>query len=355
MSQRFVIYGATGYTGKLIAEAAAAGAIAPLVAGRSEDKLRAVAEPLGLPYRAVSLDDPAGLDALLAEAEVVLHVAGPFSATSRPMADACLRTGTHYLDVTGEIAVFEALAGRGAEARDKGIMLMPGVGFDVVPTDCLAAYVASRLPEATELRLYIAGLGAASRGTSKTGVEGLAAGTRVRRGGRIARLRWGDRVRVDFGDGERECIAIGWGDVSSAYHTTGIPDVRVYFEATPQLRQMDFLSRNFRWLMGWAPVQRRLKAAVERQPEGPSERHRARGRCTIVGEARDAGGRRVRARLETPEGYTLTVHTALAIAERVLAGESRPGFQTPGGLFGPDFILEFEGCERRDLDGSLEG
>ncbi|HEX9734485.1 MAG TPA: saccharopine dehydrogenase NADP-binding domain-containing protein [Thermoanaerobaculia bacterium] len=347
---RLVIYGATGYTGKLVSRAAAERGLEPLLAGRSEARLRAVAEPLGLPYRAAPVDDAAALDALLAEARVVLHLAGPFSATSRPMADACLRTGTHYLDVTGEIDVFEALAGRDAEARDRGIMLMPGVGFDVVPTDCLAAHLAACLPAATELRLYVSGLGAASRGTAKTGVESLGAGTRERRGGRIGRLRWGDRARVDFGDGDRECVAIGWGDVATAYHTTGIPDVRVYFEATAQLRTLDVLSRHFRWLMGSSPVKAVLKAAVERQPEGPSERHRARGRCVILGEARDAGGRRVRARLATPESYTLTVHTALAVAERVLAGAASPGFQTPGGLFGPDFILEFEGCERRDLD-----
>lgn len=331
MADQLVIYGATGYTGKLVSRAAAARGLEPVLAGRSAAKLRAVAEPLGLPYRTAPLDDAPGLNALLADARVVLHLAGPFSATSRPIVDACLRTGTHYLDVTGEIDVFEALADRDVEARDQGIMLMPGVGFDVVPTDCLAAHLAARLPAATELRLFISGLGAASRGTAKTGVEGLATGTRVRRDGRIGRLRWGDRVRVDFGDGERECLAIGWGDVSTAYHTTGIPDVRVYFEATPQLRTLDVLSRNFRWLLGWPPVQAALKAAVERQPEGPSDRHRARGRSVIVGEAHDADRRRVRAHLKTPEGYTLTVQTSLAIAERVLAGEASPGFRTPGG------------------------
>ncbi len=350
MNDRLVIYGATGYTGKLISKTAAEKGLAPVLAGRDPAKLEAVAGPLSLERRAAALDDPAGLDALLDGAGVVIHVAGPFSATSKPMADACLRAGVHYLDVTGEIDVFETLAARDAEAREKGVMLMPGVGFDVVPTDCLAAHLKERLPEATELRFYISGIGAPSRGTAKTGVEGLKAGTRVRRGGKIVALARAARVTRDFGDGGRRYLAIGWGDVSTAYRTTGIGDVEVYFEARSQLETLDFLGRNFGWLMGSGPVQRWLKAAVDRQPEGPSEAQRARSFSVIVGEVKDPAGRVTRARLRTPEGYTLTARTAPAVAERVLAGDARPGFQTPGGLFGPDFILEFEGCEREDLE-----
>lgn len=349
MAGRLVIYGATGYTGRLIAQRAAGAGLAPLLAGRNAARLAAVAEPLGLDHRAAALDDGAALDRLLAGAGAVLHVAGPFSATWRPMAEACLRNRCHYLDVTGEIDVFEALAARGEEARARGVMLLPGTGFDVVPSDCLAVHLKRRLPAATALELYVSIRGGPSRGTAKTGIEGLGQGVRARRGGRIVRLRRGARTRVDFGDGERDCLAVGWGDVSTAYHSTGIPDVTVYFEATGQLRLLDLLSRNLRWLMGTAPVERLLKAAIDRQPPGPSDRARARGRSILVGEVRDGDGNRTRSRLDAPEGYTLTAATATAIAERVLAGDAVPGFQTPGRLFGPDFILRFDGCRRRDL------
>jgi short subunit dehydrogenase-like uncharacterized protein len=98
----------------------------------------------------------------------VLCAAGPFSATSRPVADACLRNRVHYLDITGEIDVFEALAARDAEAKARGIMLLPGVGFDVAPSDCLAAHLKRRLPDANDLRPYLSLRANTSRGTAKT-------------------------------------------------------------------------------------------------------------------------------------------------------------------------------------------
>src|SRR5690606_37223372 len=151
----------------------------------------------------------------LSQVDVVLHIAGPFSQTSQPMVDACLRTGTHYLDITGEIDVFEACAARDEAAQKAGVMIMPGVGFDVVPSDCLAAHMKARLPDATELTLAISGLGHMSHGTAKTGVESIGKGTRIRRGGRIVTSRKPLHREIDFGQGAKSCIAIGWGDVST--------------------------------------------------------------------------------------------------------------------------------------------
>src|ERR1700730_6262083 len=156
-TNRFFIYGATGYTGKLTARTAKEKGLKPILAGRNEAKLKAIAEPLGFQSRAFDLSERTKLDAALAEVDAVLHIAGLFSSTSKPMADACLRTGTHYLDITGEIDVFEALAARDAEARQAGIMLLPGVGFDVVPSDCLAVHLKEKLPDADDLKIYIAG------------------------------------------------------------------------------------------------------------------------------------------------------------------------------------------------------
>ena len=137
MNGAILIYGATGYTGKLIAKTAVDRGARPILAGRNLEKVRAVAEPLGLAALAFDLRDPGRIDAAIKDVSVVLNVAGPFSATSRPMADACLRNHVHYLDITGEIDVFEALAARDAEAKSRGVMLLSGVGFDVVPSDCL--------------------------------------------------------------------------------------------------------------------------------------------------------------------------------------------------------------------------
>ena len=199
MSHQFMIYGATGYTGKLVARTAKQKGLAPLLSGRNPEKLKRIAQETGFEHQAIDLSDAAALDAGLAQVDVVLHIAGPFSHTSRPMVDACLRTGTHYLDITGEIDVFEACAARSAEAKEKGVMLMPGVGFDVVPSDCLAAHMKRRMPDAVKLTLALSGLNSASRGTAKTGVESISLGTRVRRGGKIVSVSEPIVETFDFG------------------------------------------------------------------------------------------------------------------------------------------------------------
>lgn len=351
MGDRFMIYGATGYTGKLVARSAKAQGLSPLLAGRNEARLKSIAAQHGFEYQPIALDDPEALDAGLAQVDAVLHIAGPFSQTSRPMVDACIRTGTHYLDITGEIDVFEACAARNEEAEAAGVMLMPGVGFDVVPSDCLAAHMKVRLPDARELTLGISGLGQMSHGTAKTGIESIGKGTRMRRNDRITVADKTPRREIDFGTGMKPAVAIGWGDVSTAWHSTKIPDITVYFESSPQLEQMAKMGGMARWFLARGFMQRMLKKRIERQPEGPSDAERAGGYSVLYGEAVGPDGETVRSLLRTPEGYTLTAMTSLEIVRRVLAGEAQPGFRTPSSVFGPDFITGFEGCMRQDLNG----
>jgi short subunit dehydrogenase-like uncharacterized protein len=351
MSDKFMIYGATGYTGKLVARTAKALGMHPILAARNEARLKSVAGQHGFDFRAFALEDTPALMEALAEVDVVLHIAGPFSATSKPMLDACMKTGTHYLDITGEIDVFEACAARDEEAVQAGIMVMPGVGFDVVPSDCLAAHMKARMPDAVELTLSISGLSAMSRGTAKTGVESIGEGTRVRHDGHIMALKTPPRTEIDFGDGPRLAIALGWGDVSTAYYSTGIPNITVYFEASPQLEQMANLGGFKRWIASLGFMQRRLKAQVDKMPEGPSDAERREGQGILIGEAVNLAGDRVVSRLTCPEGYTLTAMTSLEIVRRTLAGEFQPGFKTPSLAYGADFVTEFDGCLRQDLNG----
>ena len=345
-----LIYGATGYTGRLIAKAASDRGARPILAGRILDKVKRVAEPLGLSARAFELGDAARIDAAIKDVSVVLCAAGPFSATSRPMADACLRNRVHYLDITGEIAVFEALAARDAEAKARGVMLLPGVGFDVVPSDCLAAHLKRRLPDANDLRLYLS-LGAnMSRGTAKTMIEAIAAGTRMRRKGRIVSRDRAEVGSCDFGEGEKPTVEVSWGDVATAFHSTGIPNIDVHFEASPAIRAFARTPWFVKSFLGLDPIQSILKSQVNRLPEGPSEADRRAGQAVLVGQARNDQGQTVRSRMRTPEGYSLTTITAFDAACRVVAGEIKPGFQTPSRAFGADYILNFDGVVREDLN-----
>ena len=350
MIGRFMIYGASGYTGKLLMRAAREEGLNPIIAGRSEAKLKSLSNQYGFESRAFDLSDRRAMDEALGEVDLVLHVAGPFSATSKLMVEGCLRTGTHYLDITGEIGVFEACAKKDEAAKAANIMIMPGVGFDVVPSDCLAAHMKRRMPDATELVLGISGFGAPSRGTSKTMIESISAGTRVRRNGKIVSVGKPPQRDMDFGSGTKNAIAIGWGDVSTAYHSTGIGNITVYFEDSPQLSQMASMGGLTRFFLGLGFMQKQLKSKVDGGPEGPSEQERASGHTVLIAEVTNEAGDKMVSRLRTPEGYTLTYLTGLDIAKRVMAGEAKMGFQTPSSVFGVDYITSIEGCVREDLN-----
>jgi short subunit dehydrogenase-like uncharacterized protein len=229
-------------------------------------------------------------------------------------------------------------------------MLLPGAGFDVVPSDCLAAHLKRRLPGATHLALAFQPSGGLSRGTATTMVENLHRGGMVRRDGALTPvpLAWKTR-RIDFGRGPRPAVTIPWGDVSTAYHSTGIPNIEVYIAAKAAMRFGLKAARPFRGLLASEGVRAFLKRRIQAGPPGPDAEARRRGSCRLWGEVRDAAGAVARSRLRTPEGYALTAMTAVALAERTLAGQASPGFQTPSRLCSPDFILSIDGCVREDL------
>jgi len=346
----FLIYGANGYSAELLARAAVARGWRPILAGRNRTAIEALAKDLNLEARLFGLDQPALVDAGLEGVPVVLHCAGPFAHTSRAVADACLRTHIHYLDITGEIAVFEALAARHAEAVAAGTMLLPGVGFDVVPSDCLAVHLQRRLPSATRLALALRVQGNVSRGTATTMLENIAVGGLIRRQGVLTRVptAWKTRT-IPFGSGPEKAFTIPWGDVATAYHSTGIPNIEVYLAAPLAKRVLARGSRYFGWLLGSAVVQRFLKGRIRAGVPGPTAEERAAGRTELWGQVTDDAGRRALAWLRGPEGYTFTVQAALAVLERVLAGDAPPGFQTPGKAYGPDLALAIPGVVRQDV------
>ncbi len=272
----YLLYGANGYTGRLIAREAVVRGQRPVLAGRNAEAVGAVASQLGLEHRVFAMEDTAATRAALEGMTAVLHCAGPFARTAGPMADACLEARVHYLDITGEISVFEMLAARDTEAMAAGIMLLPGAGFDVVPSDCLAAHLHRRLPEATRLALGFHGIGRFSRGTATTIVENLHAGGVVRKGGVLTRVPAAWRTRdIDFGQGPRLAVTIPWGDVSTAYHSTGIGDIEVYTATSRgQLRFMR-ASRYLGWALRSPFVQGLLKRRIQAGPPGPTDEERA--------------------------------------------------------------------------------
>ncbi|HEV7351443.1 saccharopine dehydrogenase family protein [Telluribacter sp.] len=345
--KKLLLYGANGYTGQLTADLCSTYGLQPILAGRREAALRPLSDRTGFPYRVVDLSDQAGLRQALADVRVVLHAAGPFKFTARPMLEACLATGTHYLDITGEIEVFELAKRYDEAARKAGIMLLPGAGFDVVPTDCLALYLKNQLPNATHLQLAFETVGGGlSHGTASTMVEGLGEGGAVRENGRIVRKPLGHKSKwIQLNGRKRFFMTIPWGDVSTAYHTTGIPNIETYTGISPKVHSVLRFQGAFNWLLKTDFIKNIAKSRVDKIT-GPTEAMRQLASSNVWGEVRNASGEVKTAQLTGPEGYNLTAHSSLIIAKKVLEGNFKPGYQTPAFVYGADLVLEVPGVER---------
>ena len=338
MTGRVILYGASGYTGRMIA--AQLDGVADLVlAGRNADRVAAVAKATGREWLAFDLSDPKETVAALAGAAILLNAAGPFDRTAMPLIDGCLATGTHYLDLGGEWPVFIDIMARDAEARAAGIMLLPGAGLTIAATDCLLLRAKELWPDTVQLDLGISRAQVVSRG-SATSMSGLVAPTAlVCRKGELTEIPSGSLAKsFDFGAGMSEAVAMSWADVVTAPFTTGVPDITVYNEMRWHERAtyrgtglgMGFTGRRaFRAVGGWMAKSMR---------EGPRETKRDPARFSMVVEALDPWRRPKWLRLETLDGYGASARIAEEVVERVLAGEHRAGFITPARLLGSGLV-----------------
>jgi short subunit dehydrogenase-like uncharacterized protein len=348
---RFLIYGATGYVGRAAAALAVERGLQPVLAARSQS-VRDLAEELGTEAVVVEVDDVTGLRATLADQPVVLNCAGPFHRTYRQLFDACLATGTHYLDITGEPVVVEAAAAADEAAKAADVMLLPAVGFDAVPTDCLAAHLARRLPTATHLRLAFAQEGPASipPGTAQTLVESAAhMPSRLHRvDGTIAEATTRRTLEVDFGAGPRTTYLRTWADIYLAYKSTGIPNIEVYLALSPQqVKQQDLVER-MRWLLRFRAIRELIRRQI---PTGATAEEVATSATHVWGEVFDADGNRSVGRIHGPEaGRVWTSRCCLDVVAHVVAGDAPPGHQTPATAYGPDLVLEADGVTREDIE-----
>lgn len=346
---RWMIYGATGYTGKLVAQEAVKRGHKPVLAGRSTQKLKALAQQLNLDYRAFDVDDVETIASHLEDIAVVYHTAGPFIHTSDTMIQACLRTKTYYLDITGEYAVFENTFHYDTQAQEAGIVLISGVGFDVVPSDCLCKYVADQLPDATELEIAIHGVSKASAGTTQSALEMIGTGGRIRRDGDLLYHQLGSDIKpFRFPDGERQLINFPWGDLATAYRTTGIPNITTYFALSNTLTTLFRLTGSIPTaLMGSKTLRSLVQKVVGWGMSGPSESLRNTGKSVIYAKVCNANGDHVEAWLETIEAYLYTAKIGVLSVERVL-NIGLNGATTPALAFGKDFALEVEGTVIKD-------
>jgi len=343
----WMLYGATGTTGMLIAEQAIRHGHRPFLAGRSAGSLAALGKRLGLPWKAVGLDQPDQLRQAVAEVDAVLNAAGPFIATAPPLVVACLAAGTHYLDIAGEIPVLQHLFARDQAARERNISLIGGVGFGVVASNGLVKYVTDHVPGATTLELAVkADNGQASQGAAKSRFEVLADGGRVYRDGRLVPYRLGKGLKaLRFPDGTVDILPVPSGDLEAAYRATGIPNITAYI---PFRRSAAMLLPLVQWGLSVDPIRTRLEAALDRrgtrQPEGQVGVQRT---SYAWARATNQSGQQAEAWLELGEGYQFTAASSVQAVEHVLR-EQPSGALTPAQAFGADFVLGIEGVRRWD-------
>jgi short subunit dehydrogenase-like uncharacterized protein len=352
----FMIYGAYGYTGELIVRQAIARGHRPLLAGRQRDRLEALARELDLPSVCVALEEQGALREALARVDVVCHAAGPFVHTSAPMVDACLAAQTSYIDITGEITVFRSIFARHAEAERERIALLPGAGFDVVPSDCLARFVADAVPGATELQIAFAALGRPSAGTAKASFEGALRGNFVRKNGELVSIPWGEGVQtVRFSDRSRTVLPIPWGDLETAYRTTRIPNITTAMAVPESAARLLSLARPVtqrlmpKLMAGVAQsgVRDIVLGAIDRYVKNPDAMARGAGRAYLWARASAGNGGAREAWLDTVDGYAFTSESAVLARERI-ARDRPTGALTPAQAFGADFVLEIGGSVRHE-------
>jgi len=341
-----LIYGAYGYTGRLVVERAYNLGLNVILAGRDTDRLAKMSEQVKMPFRAFPLTDPDAMEKELQGVSCVVHLAGPFAITSAPMLTACLEAGTDYVDVTGEIEVFESIWARKEEIQRAGISVVPGAGFDVVPTDCMARYVSEQLPHADSLVIALKGLNNVSQGTLRTAIRQISNPVLVREGGHISTLQDTSVRQIDFGQGMEPCLPVPWGDISTAFYSTGIGNIAVYFRQTGAARMFLRIGKLFKSLLTSHAGQKLLQSVIHKLPPGPTEQQRKGQVCTIVATASDLSGGKFSARCTTEDAYDFAAYTALDIAIRLQNSETPLGLCTPSEAFGADYILSVPGTSR---------
>ena len=342
---QIIIYGSYGYTGELIVEESLSKNLSILLTGRNEQRLKDQSEKTGYPFKAINLDNHAALVELLIEGEILINAAGPFKDTAPQMVEACIEAKTHYLDINGDITVFELIKTFDYRAKNAGVMLMPGTGFDVVPTDCMAVKLKNQMPDATCLKIAFATIGGGvSHGTATTVAGRLGEKSLRRVDGKLVPIAFGKNgMWLDFEEKKLFFMSIPWGDVSTAYVSTGIPNIESFISVPPKVYKFLKFQVLINWILRNKLVRKFIQKKIDSKPAGPNFDERKNAYTLVWAEVKNQKGETLEARLQTPEGYGLTAEASLLIAGKILNGKFKSGFQTPAMVYGENLIFEIEG------------
>jgi short subunit dehydrogenase-like uncharacterized protein len=326
-----LIYGATGYTGRLATQHAKQVGLEIVVGGRSET-IKAFASELDLPYRLFDLKDLKHIDSALTGVTVLLNCAGPFHRTAEPLITACIRNKVHYLDVAAELDSYKLAEKHDAQAKAANVMLLPGCGGSVAMLGCLAGHAVARLnntaPTRIDISLYVAG--SMSRGSAISASENLTAECLQVVDGELAPQEATNTIQLDFdnGAGLVTNYPVTLPDLITLRRSTKVPNIRTFVHAAGDAFPTGDL------------------AAL---PDGPTAEQRAAAPYHAAVVVTGADGSVARSVLHTVNGYTFTGKASVEGAGRVLAGAVKAGFRTPAEVFGSQFVEVVEGSSIKDF------
>ncbi len=338
-----MVYGANGYSAQLIIEELIQRGIKPILAGRNLESIQNVAEKFSCDYRVFDLNYDNESENSLEDIHTLINCAGPFKYTAKDMIDYCLATKTNYIDITGEIPAFAYAFGCNNRAKESGIVILPGAGFDVIPTDCLARRLSEQMPDAVKLKLgFVNRKGGISRGTTLTSLEFISGKGKVRRNGKVVDSPLGEfSIKVKHRNFSMYGISIPWGDVFTAYISTRIPNIQVYMGVSKFI----FVSKQFVVLLLHLfniPFIKRVSANfVSKNFTGPDKETRDNTKTFIWGMVENEKGERIEQSYCVLEGYNLTAKGATESALKIMSNELKPGTYTPSLAFGSDFLNIF--------------
>ena len=317
---KLLIYGASGYTGKIIAARAKALNLDFEIAGREPHKTRQLAEELAVDYHVFDVDTAYAWQQALKDKQVLINAAGPFKFTAEQAMRACLKAGVHYLDISAELDTYRLAESLDGEAKAAGVQIISGAGL-FVSYDALVVHLSKLISEPEYLRVGFRHYGGFSRGSVLSSKNIADLGLLIRRNGNIVNNPDPKSKIFSFGEEEVECLPTPLGGIILSYKTTGIPNIEEFFSLKLPATELPDLSS-------------------ENLPDGPTKDEREAGRNGIAAEITGRDGKVVKAWVDAPSGYDLTPLSVVAVAHSILNGDFKIGYQSPGSAYGEDILKD---------------
>ena len=333
---KIAVYGASGYTGQLVAAELRRRDIDTVLSGRNADRLARVEWPRA-EVRPARPDDAAALAEAFRDCDAVINCAGPFTSFGEAIVRAAIDAGCHYVDTSAEQAYVKGLFDTFADdAQVAGVAVVPATGYDILPGDFVAHLAGQRVEPVEELVVSydVAGFGM-TRGTLRSAYEML-------NGDQLSYedddWQWDSkpprRSTMAFPDTSGEAPVIGWPGCEVVTIPRHVRTRHVEVVINAAAAEPDF----FELLQAPAEVANQI---IDGLPEGPTQQERTKATFVIIADAIGVDGRHSRAVVRGRDIYGCTAVIAVEGARRLITGRDRTGVLSPAQAYDVEDFLQF--------------